>query len=52
MTTFIQRFDQAYQLSAPKQALTQETLAYYYIAKHSTGDHQAALAQLKMLLTD
>jgi len=52
MATFIQRFDQTYQLSAPKQALTQETLAYYYIAKHSAGDHQAALAQLKMLLTD
>ncbi|BDZ29657.1 hypothetical protein RA086_00595 [Lactiplantibacillus sp. WILCCON 0030] len=52
LDTFIQRFKQIYQLSAPKQALNEETLAYYYIAKQHSGDHQAALAQLKMLLTE
>jgi len=52
LTTFVQRFGATYQLSDTKQAQTQETLAYYYIAKHSAGDHQVALAQLKMLLTD
>lgn len=52
LTAFVQRFQTTYQLSESKQAQTAETLAYYYIAKHSVGDHQAALAQLKMLLTD
>lgn len=52
LTAFVNRFKTTYQLSESKQAQMQETLAYYYIAKHSAGDHQAALAQLKLLLTD
>lgn len=51
MADFEARFDQQYQLTPTKQAELHETLAYYYVAQSSTGDHQAALQRLQWLLT-
>lgn len=47
---FERTFDQQYQLPADQQAEIHETLAYYYVAQHSTGDHQSALQRLQWLL--
>ncbi|VDG22821.1 hypothetical protein [Lactiplantibacillus mudanjiangensis] len=43
-------FDRYYQLKPSQQALYHETLTYYYVAKQSDADHQAALTQLQWLL--
>ncbi|AVK64188.1 hypothetical protein C5Z26_08715 [Lactobacillus sp. CBA3606] len=47
---FQRAFDRYYQLPAERQTQWHETLAYYYVAKHSTADHQVALQQLQWLL--
>ncbi|MFC6164895.1 hypothetical protein ACFP3T_09465 [Lactiplantibacillus dongliensis] len=49
-TVFKQTFDRYYQLAPARQALYHETLGYYYVAQHSSGDHQAALQRLQWLL--
>ncbi|WP_318767384.1 hypothetical protein [Lactiplantibacillus carotarum] len=50
VATFQREFDTQYQLLADRQAEMHETLAYYFIAQHSTGDHQSALKRLQWLL--
>ncbi|MFC6182383.1 hypothetical protein [Lactiplantibacillus daowaiensis] len=49
-SVFVTTFDRYYQLKAARQAMYRETLTYYYVAQHSSADHQAALAQLQWLL--